>query len=1057
MPSNNKTSLLLSSQVPAFVRDQHELFVQFMEYYYKFMEQELEVMTETKQWHRRLDVDFAVEQYNKSFDNGDRNYQYVSADSVDWRADTTEITADIGKLAISSLSKKKVAYNNMLLQKLYDQYIKLIPAEVISDKAIILKHAKDFYRSRGAEKSVRFLTRALFNKESQFYYPKVDVLKASAGQWYIQRSLKVSDVYVGLVDANGNMDLATAESNSAAAVNFSKHTVRGLTTNASATVETTNSFYENNKFIIELETSNQISEFENGEDIFVDFEENGLLKRVQATLFSGIVSGYNIISPGYGYKEGDSIPLISSSGSGAEIVISKVTKGGIRGLGILKQGAGFKSQDHVLFTGGGGIGAEGIVIQVDNSGKVHPNTYNVCYDRIELEANTPLGNAVYTNLNSSNANSRMIDAFHFWEYSNCGPLLATIMFSTGFGYSDIPTTDVKSNTAVRGLGILGRMDIVSGGTGYANGDIIQFINKPQTFGSGAAANVTVNATGSIVKTNWIQIPGEFVGGIGYDQEALPYANVISSGGSGANIQVSAILGDGESLFSFADRAGALQELTIRSGGSGYTEPPILDFSTLQGYGANANVTVVSGVYSYPGKYITDAGHVSAFNFLQDRDYYQNYSYVVRVNESINKYRKVLNDLTHPLGAKMFGEYMVELPETINTTISADETTSFHALKVASYQIANSDNTTFRVKTLDANAIPYIFTARWYANNTTYDTSYTSDKFSVQIADDTHNYKPGSNVYLSFIDPNSSNLVNGIYTVQSSNLTHYRVPVSNNKIISDPPNANGQVMTWSPVMSFFAPGHGMRVNDKTRLVFRSNDANLGNGIYYIKTTSPNWFTVEHNNVAFIVANTGNVNVYTDRVTVRSVGDHGFDFNEDMYIRYTSGDTSNGVNAYYTVIAVPSSNQLSITVPNVLMQNTKAILHTKQVIYNDTLHGMTNTSQVNIICSNSQFTGIYPIQVMNANTFYVTTTIPMTANGTAHVYKSTVVYNTATITRKNHGFETGNVIYTFFDSGIVNTFYTVSSVANSNTFNISGLVATVNSQINMVGNVEVGLYK
>ena len=37
MPSNNKTSLLVSSQVPAFVRDQHELFVQFMEYYYKYM------------------------------------------------------------------------------------------------------------------------------------------------------------------------------------------------------------------------------------------------------------------------------------------------------------------------------------------------------------------------------------------------------------------------------------------------------------------------------------------------------------------------------------------------------------------------------------------------------------------------------------------------------------------------------------------------------------------------------------------------------------------------------------------------------------------------------------------------------------------------------------------------------------------------------------------------------------------------------------------------------------------------------------------------------------
>lgn len=1057
MPSNNKTSLLIASQVPTFVRDQHELFVQFIEYYYKFLEQELELMNETKQWHRRLDVDFAVDQYNKSFDINYDNYQYVSADTIEWLADTTEITADIGKLAVSGMSQRKVAYNDMLLQKLYDQYIKLIPNNVISDKAIILKHAKDFYRARGAEKSVRFLTRALFNKESQFYYPKVDVIKASAGQWYIQRSLKVVDVYVGLVDANGNMNIETMEANNSAAFNFARHTVRGATTNATATVETTNSYYENNRLVIELETSNQIADFENGEDVFVDFEENGVLKRVQASLYSGIVSDYEINSPGVGYKEGDSIPVISNTGSGAEIVISRVTKGGVRGIGVLAQGAGFKVNDPVLFTGGGGIGALGQIIQVDTSGRVHPNSYNICYDTLSLEANTPIGNAVYTNLNFSNANTVMANAFNFWQYSNCGPLATAIMISSGGGYYEPPSLDVNSNTSVRGLGILGRIDIISGGSGYANGDMIQFINQPQTFGSGAAANVTVNATGAIIKTNWIQVPGEFVGGTGYDPLFLPRANVLTSTGANANLQVTAILGDNEQLFSFAEQAGAIQELTIRSGGSGYMSAPTLDFSGLQGTGANIDLFVVSGVYTYPGRYITDAGHASAFNFLQDRDYYQNYSYVVRVNESINEYRKVLHDLTHPIGAKMFGEYMVNLPETINVNISADETTSFHAMKVAQYEIAGYDNANSRVKMLDANAIPYIFNSIWFANNQSFDTTYTTDKFSIYVTDDTHNYKPGSNVYLSFIDPFSGNLTNGIYSVQSSNLTHYRVPVSNNKTISDPPNTSGIVKTWTPIMSFFSPGHGLRVGDKTQLIFKSNDANLGNVVYYVKTTSPSSFTVEHQNVAFIAANTGNVNVYTDKVIVKSVGSHGFDFNQDLYIRYTSGDTANGVNAYYNILSVPSSNEASIVVPNILMQNTRAVLHTRQVIYDDTGHNLTNTSNVNLICSNSQFTGIYSVERLNANAFMIITDIPMVANGNSHVYKSNVTYNVATISRANHGFQTGNTIYTFFDSGIVNTFYTVSSVANSNTFNISGLVATVNSQINMVGNVEVGLYK
>lgn len=1057
MPSNNKTSILIASQVPAFVRDQHELFVQFMEYYYKFLEQELELMNETKQWHRRLDVDFAVDQYNKSFDTAQNNFQYVSADTTEWLADTTEITADIGKLAASNISKRKVAYNNMLLQKLYDQYIKLIPNNVIADKAVILKHAKDFYRARGAEKSVRFLTRALFNKESQFYYPKVDVIKASAGQWFIQKSLKVVDVNVGLVDANGDMDLATMEANNAAAFNFARHTVRGATTNATATVETTNSYYENNKLVIELETSNQIADFQNGEDVFVDFEENGVLKRVQATLYSGIISSYEIIEPGVGYKEGDSIPVISNTGSGAEIFISKVTKGAIRGVGVLAQGAGFRVDDPVLFTGGGGVGALGTIIQVDTSGRVHPNTYNICSDTISLEANTPIGNAVYTNLNFSNANTVMANALSFWQYSNTGPLSAAIMISTGIGYSSLPSIDVDSNTAVRRLGILGRIDIIKGGSGYANGDIIQFVNKPQTFGSGAAANVTVNATGAIVKTNWIAVPGEFIGGTGYDHEYLPIANVISATGSNANLQVTAVVGDGERLFSFADKAGSIQELTISSGGFGYLTAPTLDFSSIQGTGANITLSVVSGVYTYPGKYITDAGHVSAYNFLQDRDYYQNYSYVVRVNESINSYRKVLHDLTHPIGAKMFGEYMVDLPETINVGVSSANVTSFHALKIAQYEIANFDQSNFRVKMLNANAIPYIFNSVWFANNQAYNTTYTTDKFSVYISDDIHNYKPGSNVYLSFIGPISGNLTNGIYTVQSSNLTHYRVSVANNKTITDPPNTYGVVNTWTPIMSFYAAGHGLRIGDKVQLVFNSNDTFLGNVVYHVKTTSPSAFTVEHNNVAFISANTGSVNVYSDKVVVRSNGDHGFNFNQDLYIRYTSGDTANGVNAYYKIYSTPSSNEASIVVPNILMQNSRVVLHTREVIYDDNNHGMSEPANVNIVCSNSQFNGIYSVDVLNANSFVIVTDIPMVANGNSHVYKSNVTYNVATITRANHGFQTGNTIYTFFDSSIVNTFYTVSSVANSNTFNISGLVATVNSQINMVGNVEVGLYK
>ena len=49
--SNNKTSLLVNSQVPEFVRNDHSQFVKFLEKYYEFMEQELGAINVAKNFN----------------------------------------------------------------------------------------------------------------------------------------------------------------------------------------------------------------------------------------------------------------------------------------------------------------------------------------------------------------------------------------------------------------------------------------------------------------------------------------------------------------------------------------------------------------------------------------------------------------------------------------------------------------------------------------------------------------------------------------------------------------------------------------------------------------------------------------------------------------------------------------------------------------------------------------------------------------------------------------------------------------------------------------------
>jgi hypothetical protein len=52
------------------------------------------------------------------------------------------------------------------------------------DLRYFLKHLKEFYRSKGSEKSFRTLFRALYGQDSvDFYYPKTDLFKISDGNW----------------------------------------------------------------------------------------------------------------------------------------------------------------------------------------------------------------------------------------------------------------------------------------------------------------------------------------------------------------------------------------------------------------------------------------------------------------------------------------------------------------------------------------------------------------------------------------------------------------------------------------------------------------------------------------------------------------------------------------------------------------------------------------------------------------------------------------------------------------------------------------------------------
>jgi hypothetical protein len=377
-----------------------------------------------------------------------------------------------------------------------------------------------------------------------------------------------------------------------------------------------------------------------------------------------------------------------------------------------------------------------------------------------------------------------------------------------------------ANTRVKNLGILGKMRIVSPGSGYAVNDEIEIINRPYaTIGAGTGARgyvATVNGTGAITSVKFKAVSGHYIGGSGYNMLELPTANIITSTGVGGNVTVSAILGFGETLTSTSDEVGAILELSILSGGSGYAIPPTINLKAIGSGTAQAVATIVQGVYTYPGRYLNDDGHLSSFNFLQDGKYYHNYSYVVKIKQAINNYRKALKDLVHPAGMSLFGEYTtVDNGETMNVQVSTARTTGNSILKLSSFY---TSSTLATYNTYTQNVI--VLTANNHG-------LYTNDV-----------------IRIDFYTGDLANLPNRTYTTTVLSQNTFRITTNTNPI------SNGTANIWLNNMSVYRANHGFSVGNNLYFeVINSTTANITNGILTIvAVANSNTYNVVHTTIA-----------------------------------------------------------------------------------------------------------------------------------------------------------------------------------------------------------------
>ena len=105
--------------------------------------------------------------------------------------------------------------------------------------------------------------------------------------------------------------------------------------------------------------------------------------------------------------------------------------------------------------------------------------------------------------------------------------------------------------------------------------------------------------------------------------------------------------------------GSITSVSVDNPGTGYVRTEPISIVNLSRTAQNADGSGrITGIVNYDGKYIDTKGFVSWNNRIQDSNYYQQFSYVLRTDQSIDTYREIVKSVIHPAGVNLFADLRI---------------------------------------------------------------------------------------------------------------------------------------------------------------------------------------------------------------------------------------------------------------------------------------------------------------------------------------------------------------------------------------------------------------
>jgi hypothetical protein len=606
LPTADYISNLVQNQFPEFYQEEGPNFIAFLKAYYEWMEEDGNTHNVSRNLFSTRDIDSTADEF---------------------------------------------------LDYFKDKYSYIIPKTIPGSKRFLQKHILDLYRSKGSIDGLKLFFRLLYNEDADLYIPSFDILKPSDGTWIEKKYMEITYTQYNNL--------------------FENQLITGSQSGATAYVESYTQSAISGKIIYQLFLSNIEGNFLVGERIAYSGLDYNLAPMI---LGSPVSISVDTTTPNNDI--GDILATSNGSGSGMKVLVSNTRIAGSANgsieFRIINGGDGYTASPTITVTTGSNSAGSGATF----TGVILSNTRSFSYSTSYINNSINRSNTYSFNSNSAvNSTSEFIT-------------LANNSLANG-DYVKYYTD--SGNTAISGLSNNGLYFVVganSSGIKLAAGNTITYNTAPINITAGATQNghhiylvpttnlainsvsygpTLNNASLSTVLQNALTFQNITIGSIvgltgiatgdgydGYLNVAITEPKIAGYGlpdnnggtlGTDAVVYANVVLG-----------TGLVSNLVIKDSGVGYhtKNEEVLLYNTTQANNDQTTTAKITlgAVGTKEGYWSTSQGFIDSNKYIQDSDYYQEYSYEIKFSKSLNKYIDILKELVHPTGNKVFGKTFV---------------------------------------------------------------------------------------------------------------------------------------------------------------------------------------------------------------------------------------------------------------------------------------------------------------------------------------------------------------------------------------------------------------